>query len=303
MKAVLAVMLAAGVAHADPKSAASAAAAAEQLVAAGRYADACPMLEQSYRDDPQLAVLLELADCHEHVDRLASAWRELVEARELAHRAADPREDFARTRADELQTRLGYLHVAAPAPAIAGLAASRDGLALDLDHDVPLDAGPHHVVATAPGRQTWDVTLTVADGQTTRAAVPALGEAASVTTFGSRYEAVPGPDHARKHAIARALALGGLGALAIGGGLGGYAIYLAQEAGDPKNCDGTVCNAHGTDLANQARTFARFSDVALGFAVVAEFIALGYVGADQPTLRVVPVAVPSGGGAVLAGQF
>jgi hypothetical protein len=302
-RALLAVVFVAGLAHADPKTASSAAAAAEQLVSSGKYTEACPLLEQSYHDDPQLAVLLELADCHEHVDRLATAWRELVEARELAHRQADPREDFARQRADELQTRVGYLHVDAPAPDIVGLDVRRDDIELRVGHDVAVDAGSHRLVATAPGRQTWDVTTTVVDGQTTRLAVPQLGEAVSVTTFGSRIEAVQQPDHPRKSATARTLAFGGLGLLAIGGALGGYAIYLGSEASDPKNCDGTVCNQHGTDLANQARSYARFSDVALGFAVVAETIALFVAASDQPTVQVVPVVSATGGGAVLSARF
>jgi hypothetical protein len=61
-------------AYADQATAGAAYKQAEQLAKEGKWEEACPLYEASYHSDPQIGVLLHLADCHEHVGRTATAW-------------------------------------------------------------------------------------------------------------------------------------------------------------------------------------------------------------------------------------
>jgi uncharacterized protein HemY len=47
---------------------------ARDLVKANKWAEACPKFEASLRYDPVLGTRLNLANCYEHVGKLASAW-------------------------------------------------------------------------------------------------------------------------------------------------------------------------------------------------------------------------------------
>src|SRR5579863_10037738 len=136
---------------------------AVQLEKQGKFAEACPLYDASYRADPQIGVLLHLADCHEHIGKLASAWAEFSDAVELAHRRGDNRESLAQQRADALKPKLAYLHLAPPASPPPGLAVFRDGLDVTVlvGTDMPIDAGDHEIRATAPGYLEFTKKLTI----------------------------------------------------------------------------------------------------------------------------------------------
>jgi Skp family chaperone for outer membrane proteins len=147
-----------------------------RLVAQGNYAAACPKFELSYRLDPGIGALLNLADCHTHIGRTASAWAELVEAEDKLRRAGDKRQAFAAERIQAIVPRLVRLSITAPA--IAGLVVTRDGVDVTalLGTAVPVDPGDHAVQASAPGLATWSTRVSVAgEGTTTTVAVPNLG--------------------------------------------------------------------------------------------------------------------------------
>ena len=171
-------------AHADD-TAALAYQQAEQLEKQGKWAEACPLYEASYRADPQIGVLLHLANCHEQVGKLASAWAEFNDVVELAHRRGDNRESLAKTRADALKPKLAYLHVAAPPSPPPGLVITRDGIDITVlvGADLPIDPGAHDITATAPGYVdfTKHVAIAAAPG-TTQLAIPALQKQPEKTT-------------------------------------------------------------------------------------------------------------------------
>src|SRR5262245_65102433 len=84
-----------------------------RLMAAGKYARACPKLEASQKLDPGVGTLLNLADCYEKNGQTASAWAQFVEAASEARRLGDARrEQAANARADALEPRLGRLTIA-----------------------------------------------------------------------------------------------------------------------------------------------------------------------------------------------
>ena len=172
----LSLTLLAPVARADD-TAALAYRQAEDLVKQGKWAEACPLYDASYRADPQIGVLLHLADCHEHVGRIASAWAEFNDAVELAHRRGDNREALAQGRADALKPKLAYLHLAPPASPPPGIVVQRDGFDVTVlvGTDMPIDPGDHEIVARAPGFLEWRKKITIGTlPTTTQLAIPAL---------------------------------------------------------------------------------------------------------------------------------
>ncbi len=112
------VLAAAGVARADDVAIAQGLYdEAKRLVETGDYVKACPLYAASFKADPQLGVLLNLADCNEHVGKIATAWGEFRDAAGRARRGGDNREAYANTRADALAPRVAHLTITPPATA------------------------------------------------------------------------------------------------------------------------------------------------------------------------------------------
>jgi hypothetical protein len=148
-------MLSTAVAHADDAATAEAAfVRAQELVKTGDYAAACPLFEASFHADAALGTLVNLADCHEHVGKTATAWAEFHDAIDRARKRLEVDTDsgqkakdaeriaFASEHATALDKRLVKLRVTAPAT--AGLAVTRDGadITLLLGTEIPVEWCP-----------------------------------------------------------------------------------------------------------------------------------------------------------------
>lgn len=120
---------------------------AKQLTADGNYDEACPKFLASYKLDRTLGTLLNLADCHEHVGRIATSWAEWGEAIEMARRMGDDRVEFATKRRDALTSRLPKLTVKIDDP-VDGLDVYRDDTKVEpgaYNLPLPVDPGEHTV--------------------------------------------------------------------------------------------------------------------------------------------------------------
>ena len=85
------------------------------LVTAGKYADACPKLEESQRLDPALGTQFNLADCYEHTGRKGSARRLFIEVADAAKAAGKAeREKTSRERAAALEPVAPRLTISVP---------------------------------------------------------------------------------------------------------------------------------------------------------------------------------------------
>ncbi|CAN94676.1 putative membrane protein [Sorangium cellulosum So ce56] len=130
--------------------------AAKQLMAQGKYADACPKLEESQRLDPGIGTQFNLAACYEQLGRTASAWSMFLEVAGASRAAGQlEREKVARQRAAALEPRLIRLTITAPADSPADLQVKRDGALVGRAQwgtPVPVDPGKHTVEASAAGR-------------------------------------------------------------------------------------------------------------------------------------------------------
>jgi tetratricopeptide (TPR) repeat protein len=181
-----ALMLASG-AHAqsprrDPVAAETLFEDARKLMNAGKYADACPRLEESQRLDPGVGTLMYLGLCYEQTGRSASAWSTYRSAESAAtHAGQAERAKIARDRANALAPKLLRLVIRVTPGNPANLEITRDGVPLGQAAwgvAVPVDPGKHTVTAAAPGRVAWNSTLEVMSGTAeTLLNVPLLQEA------------------------------------------------------------------------------------------------------------------------------
>jgi hypothetical protein len=176
-------------AQTTPADAAAAQAAydrGKQLMSEGKYADACPKLEESQRLDPGAGTQFYLADCWEHVGRTASAWAAFIEVARASKAAGrTDRERISRARATALEPRLSRLTIAVSAKDTPGLEVKRDGEVVGAglwDTPIPVDLGTHAVTATAKGKQAWQGKVEVtSEGASTTITVPALLDAPAET--------------------------------------------------------------------------------------------------------------------------
>jgi hypothetical protein len=157
----LSVLLVPQVAHAGDAAAAQALFdEAKQLMADGRYTAACPKFAESQQADPGLGTQFHLADCWQHVGRIASAWALFHEVESQAHaRGESGRERVARDRAVALEPFLPKLQILPrEGEAAAGMIIRRDGIEVGREQwgaEVPIDPGTHVVTVFVPGRQPW----------------------------------------------------------------------------------------------------------------------------------------------------
>jgi hypothetical protein len=132
-----------------------------QLMAEGKYAEACPKFAESYRLDAATGTLLNLASCHEGEHKFATAFLEFTEASAAAkqdHR--DDRVKFAEERLAAIEPKVSRLAVeVARAGDIPDLKVQLDGVLLPVAARgvaAPVDPGDHVVEAHAPGRKPWN---------------------------------------------------------------------------------------------------------------------------------------------------
>jgi hypothetical protein len=305
---------------------------ARQLVAAGKFADACPKFKESYRLDPGGGTLLNLADCYEKQGKTALAWSTFKEALVVAQRdgRAD-RAEFATKHIAALEGRLARLTVHVPAGArVPGLTIALDGAPLgDAAWEVamPVDPGTHVVEAGAPGKRSVDLSVDVpASAVRQSIEVPALADAvvadssaagpgavAAVepkagATAEAATESAPAPSHARATA---GWIVGGVGiaSIAVGSyfGLHSFSLWSERNGDCAHGCNETAKNAG--DDARQAATIA---DVTLGVGVAAVAVATyliisgyGHSGAAprSAALHVAPSALPGGAGLWIGGDL
>jgi serine/threonine-protein kinase len=267
------------------------------LMKDGRFAEACPKLQESQRIDPGIGTMLYLGDCYEKSGRTASAWAQFLEAAGAAHSAGQSdREKKARDRALALEPKLNRLSITlGPGTDVPGLEVKRDGAVMGKAlwaTPVPVDPGDHLVEVSAPGKKPWSkkIRLDPTSLAVVALEIPALEDAPKVEPprveppkveppkvaptgieppRGGPIKALPPPpivttrDTVTPIRIVGGAVLGvGIASLAAGGVLGSVALLKKSNAGNTCHDNG-VCSTSGADALHSARAIATGSNVTL----------------------------------------
>lgn len=231
-----------------------------KLAASHDYERACAKFEAARKLYEGSGVLLNLADCYEHVGRTASAWTEFGEAAAAAERLGRPDDEAeAKRRKAALQAKLSRLVVRVP-HATPGMVVERDGAVLDRaawGEALPVDPGRHTVTARAPGHAPWWTTLDVAaPAETDSIDVPELRVDASTEPSAPEQRAAPAFWSGRR-LLAAGLGAAGVVAAAVGGGLAWSAKSRFDQA----------TGETGTTRANDAHAAVVTGNVATAFVI------------------------------------
>jgi hypothetical protein len=257
--------------------------AAETLFQQGRelmtqksFAAACDKFAGSQELDPGLGTQLYLADCYDLAGKSASAWALFREVSTASLRAGEQdRERIADERANDLATRLSKveLHVD-PRHAVEGLELRLNGVVIpraSWNTALPLDPGPLHVEARAPGKRPWHFKGAVEQGPASRRLeIPSLSDAprsaptAAHADAAARLTVGPPPSRGSSQRTLGYVASGvGLAALAVGGFFG-YRAYASNQKskGECRTDDPTACTRRGVTLREDAQERSQISTAA-----------------------------------------
>jgi Tfp pilus assembly protein PilF len=274
-----------------------------ELMAEGRYSDACRKLEQSQRLVRAAGTLINLAVCHEKEGKIATAWVEYQESLSISIRMNRPdREQVARERMEAIEPLVPHLRIDVPDEArVEGLVITRGETDIpDVSWAVrlPMDPGTYELRAAAPGRVPWstqvklqqgrDEVVTVPRLSPTRAPEPAkpLPVAPQPVAVNQPVRSAPTVERVEEGSRAGWRTAGwagcgvGVALAAVGGYYGVRALQRRSES--DSYCTDRGCYVEGVELNDEARDMAVRSNV---------FLAAGAVLAGAGT--VVLLALPS----------
>jgi hypothetical protein len=275
----------------------------------------CRLLEQSYELRKRGDTLLNLAECHRRQGKTATAWREFDEAIKYAQEVEFTEAiKAAEGLRDHLATMLSRLRVDVRAPKLPELQVWLDGKELPAaqwGEPLFVDPGPHTVRATAAEHSPFEKQVDVK---------PLGGEEAIVSVtlkpIAKPPPPPPPPPEVEGFPLWTFALTGGASAIALGLSVAFGVDTVAANDELNEGCGGEqrlACPASLDPLGlreREERSFGLF--VGLGVAglagAAATAIGLGVaLGADAETaagsVSLVPLAYPSGGGAMLGGTF
>lgn len=289
-----------------------------------QYERACEKLKASYDlDRTATGTLLNLALCHEQINRPATAWAEF---RQVAAESAGRREDrvlLAREHEAKLASILSQVRIVVPPAArVEGLTLALDGGApigeAAWGTEVPIDPGRHVIAVSAPGKVTRPLAFVVG--------AVSDKQVVTVEPLVDPPPAVAGEDAAEQARLASlrtrrvvGLSLGGAGLLAAGAGLAFGALASGKNGDATEGCPNDVCESSDArddarSALSSAKTFATLSTITVvaGGALLVSGVALfltsrapstNSTAAQAAAFRVVPAALPGGGGLFFSGEL
>jgi hypothetical protein len=241
---------------------------ATQLMDEKRYVEACEKLAGSQDLDPALGTMLYLADCYEHAGRSASAWALFREAADSAQRAGQlDRQRIALERASSLEQRLSKLEVRVSAERqVPGLELFVNGAALpraSWNAQLPVDPGATKIEARAPGKKTWSISLSLAEGPASKTVeMQKLADAPRAATPASHERSDAPHGSSAQRTVGYVMVAAGVVALAASSFFGYRAYSLnKQSKGECRADTPNACTPDGVDKREDAKTAGALSTI------------------------------------------
>jgi hypothetical protein len=278
---VAASLFAAAAAHAQNESLAEALFRdGRAAMKAGKHEVACPKFAESYRLDPSIGTLFNLARCEEELGHFATSWTKYQRLLDTAP-AGDERRAVARERVKALQDKLPWLTVSLKDPTHSrDVTLKLDGVTLgaaSLNVEVPVDPGKHTITYASPevsGSRSFELS----PGEHQRVEleveqVPAATKAARTAPEAAPSTPLPATDRAAPASRGKPLRLagyvaGGIGLASLVGSGVLTAVALGQKNTIETSCTGTECDPEGLAAAERGQTLLRLADVALVTGIV-----------------------------------
>ena len=277
----------------------------------GDYTTACAKMEESYRLEPGHGTLINLADCQEHLNHLATAAQRFQEAADKL----DPNDDrlvAVKQRIAALAPRVPKLIVELSTNAPVSTRVTRDGILIataSLKKALPLDPGPHVIVASADGREDRPYRIDAGEGRTEHVVVEPGPPASPDTAPGTA-----GASGGRAPLRIAGFVVGGVGLAFLGAALGtglalpGKQSTVDQHCGAAAGLPANHCDATGFDAAQSGKTLSAANTATwviggLAVATGVTLVVVGFVGKDKPAA---PVQVGLSAGlasAAIRGRF
>jgi hypothetical protein len=311
---ILAFVLFPALARAESKEADELFDQGKALMKDGKFADACPKLEQAEKMDPGVRNELWLADCYERIGRTASAFKQFILAEQRAVSLNDERDKVAHKRASALEPKLSKLVLVLPSTnRVEGIEVRSDGdVVKSFGDSITVDPGTHMVEATAPGYKHWESKVDVGgDGATVTATVGPLEKEMVVAPPPPLPQPVPHPSFWTPLRVAGLVTAGvGLVGVGLGTAFGVMAKSNLDDSNGNNHCDAQdTCDPQGLQLRSDAQTSALLSTISfvVGGVLVAGGVTMFLLGRpkEQHSAPAVfmPAVSPSFAGLAASGTF
>jgi hypothetical protein len=279
-----------------------------EAMARGEYVAACQKFTDSAQLDLKVGTLLNLAECEEHLGKVASARHHLQRALDLARAQNDDRADLAKARLATIDKRVPRLTITL-ATKVAGTRVKRDGVELgagSLGAPLPVEPGEHVVTVSAPAHEDRTFNVMVAEGAQQTLSVDVGPNA---PTDGTSAPPAIEPQEAEGGSSRRTIGwvVGGVGVAAVGAGTVFALIAMGDNAKSSPHCDAAnVCDPTGKTARDDARAAGDIATVFFiggGVAIAAGAVLILTAPKERKSARIVPNVSPYGAGLTLRGTF
>jgi hypothetical protein len=307
-----------GAGQGDRAGAESLARVGRSLMALGRHAEACPMLEQSVAAAPSGATNLLLGECLERLGKIASAWAYYRQAAAMLAGNDDAAAEVARQQALRLEPQVPKLTISAGTRP-PGMEVRRNDVVFGsgvLGVPLAVDPGTQRIEVRAPGHLPWSTQVEVTAGERHSVVVPALTPLEPPQRTPTVEVVAP---RRGSWFYAGVVSAGvGVAAMATGALLGASAgrDVNRAEADDALCGADRSCTPAGREVVDDAEAKALGSTLTLSIgaaALVGGFILVlidpavsrsgSESGADAVAVAAVPWAGPEGGGMLVELRF